>query len=543
MSSSTSADGKAVKVENLTVRYQGSDRPAVEDLSFEVGRGECLGIVGESGSGKSTAGMALMGYLPHKIKIVSKAIKVAGVEVTSLSKREHREWRGKRIAMVYQSPMTALNPLMTVGNQVAEAMVVHGIASSDAEQRVIELFRQVRMPDPAQIAGRYPHQLSGGQLQRVVIAMALSCKPEVIIMDEPTTGLDVTTEAAILELVDDLRRETGTTILLISHNLGLVAKHADRVLVMLKGRAVEQGSAAEVFQNPKHSYTRALLAATPKVSEPRGGRSHTVHQLGSTNTAEPVLKVASLNVTFPSPRKSRDKAPIFKALNNIEMDVRKGEILAVVGESGSGKTTLSRVIAGLHRPDYESQIDVTTNGDSRAPVAMVFQDPTSTLNPKRTIGWTLERSLALAGVARAKRSHMAQRLLDDVRLPAHYLRRLPSQLSGGERQRVSIARALAQNPSVMILDEPTSALDVSVQKSVLDLLLDLRERFGLSILFVTHDLGVVRYTADRVAVMYRGDLLAVNPVEELFLESKQPYVRELIAASMASQAPRVEAGL
>ncbi|TPW27335.1 ABC transporter ATP-binding protein [Martelella alba] len=526
----------AVVIDGLTVFYRGCNQPAVKDLSFSVRRGECLGIVGESGSGKSTAGMALMGYLPSNARIAAGHVRVGGTDVASLSRRAQRDWRGRNIAMVYQSPMTALNPLMTVGRQVAEAMTVHGVSAEDAEARMAALFERVRLPDPQQIAGRYPHQLSGGQLQRVVIAMALSCKPNVIVMDEPTTGLDVTTEAAILELVDELRRETGTTILLISHNLGLVAKHADRVVVMFKGEAVEAGAAQSLFACPDHDYTRALLEASPKVALPRGGRVPEATTLSVTR--DRVLTASSVSVTFPLQRGGRRREPVFKALDDVGLDLVKGEILAVVGESGSGKTTLSRVIAGLYQPDIDSRIAIGAAGESTR-VSMVFQDPTSTLNPKRTIGWTLMRTLALSGVARRDRLKRAEQLLEDVRLPKTYLKRLPVELSGGERQRVSIARALAQDPAVMILDEPTSALDVSVQKSALDLLLDLRQRLGLSILFVTHDLGVVRYIADRVAVMYRGKLITVAPTERLFTEPDHPYVNQLIQACMANQMPRL----
>ncbi|KQV41212.1 ABC transporter ATP-binding protein [Rhizobium sp. Root1204] len=538
MSYNSAAKEPAVEIRNLSIRYRGSNGLAIEGLSLTLEPGECLGIVGESGSGKSTAGLAIMGYLPASAEILSGEVLVAGSDVTKLDRRKRRELRGRRISMVYQSPMTALNPLMTVGDQVAEALTVHGHSKAQAHQATVRLFEQVRMPDPADIGRRYPHQLSGGQLQRVVIAMALSCKPDLIIMDEPTTGLDVTTEAAILSLIDDLRRETGTAILLISHNLGLVAKHADRVAVMLKGCVVEQASARELFANPTHEYTRALLEAVPKIAEPKGGRVSTVKDGAAPTPKETVLGIRSLNVTFPARRSNNDSPKIFKALDHVDLDLHKGEILAIVGESGSGKTTLSRVVAGLHRPDFDSRIDLRPSSTASSDVAMVFQDPTSTLNPARTIGWTLKRTLASAGVARDERADRAAKLLEDVKLPAHYMSRLPRELSGGERQRVSISRALAQNPSVFILDEPTSALDVSVQKSVLNLLLELRDRYELSILFVTHDLGVVRYIADRIAVLYRGELVAVGDVEEVFEKPDHPYVSQLINASMANQMPR-----
>lgn len=519
------SEPRTVQVEDLVVRY--GSVPAVNGLSLSLRRGECLAIVGESGSGKSTAGLAILGYLPEVATIDNGRILLGGQDMAGLDPEGRRALWGRRIAMVYQSPMTALNPLMTVGQQLVEALLVHGSDRALARARAVELFRQVRMPEPETIGGRYPHQLSGGQLQRVVIAMAMSCEPEIIVMDEPTTGLDVTTEAAILELIDELRRETGQSVILISHNLGLVARHADRVAVMLRGEVVEEACAATLFADPQHDYTRSLIAAVPQIDQPWAGRPRTA-PADRAQAGDSALTIRNLTVTYRG-RGGR----VTKGVEDIDLTLGRGEILAIVGESGSGKTTLSRTIVGLQPSDPGSEVSIGGAGE----VAMVFQDPASTLNPARTIGWTLRRTLALAGVPMGERSKRASELLRDVDLPVEFLYRFPAQLSGGQRQRASIARALAQNPQVIIMDEPTSALDVSVQRKVLDLLVSLRERYALSILFVTHDLGVVRYLADRVAVMYRGRLVHVSDVESLFSDPGDGYVAELMAACMATHAP------
>ncbi|WP_226629166.1 ATP-binding cassette domain-containing protein [Alloyangia pacifica] len=515
---------RVVQVNDLTVRYGTSGPMAVKNVSLRLARGECLAIVGESGSGKSTLGLALIGYLPATARLTYERLSIAGRETSQASATERRKWWGRRISMVYQSPMTALNPLMTVGAQLREAIRGSSRDPDAAAKRAIAIFRQVRLPEPERIGTRYPHQLSGGQLQRVVIAMALANEPDVIIMDEPTTGLDVRTERAILELIDRLRAETGTAIILISHNLGLVSRHADRVMVMLRGELVEEGPSRAVFGAPRHAYTRKLIDAIPKGDLAHGGRTRA--PVGEAPTPRQVLQVSDLDVTF---RGSRGRQ--VKGLDKVSFELREGEILALVGESGSGKTTLSRVLTGLHAPDRPDSIDIRPARPRSASIAMVFQDPTSTLNPARSIGWMLKRTLKLRGVPRTERDGRARALLRDVQLPETYLSRRPGQLSGGERQRVSIARALAQDPSIMILDEPTSALDVSVQKAILELMLDLRERHRMTILFVTHDLGVVRYIADRVAVMLQGRIVETGPTEEIFLRPAHGYVRDLISAS------------
>ncbi len=515
----------AIRVSNLSIAYDGIS--AVRDVSFAVAPGECLGIVGESGSGKSTVSLALMGYLPRNAEITSGNLHLGEQDLRALSSAQRCSVLGRDIAMVYQSPMVALNPRLRVGDQVAECMRVHGMSKNAANDRVLELFEQVNLPEPREAIRRYPHEMSGGQLQRVVIAMAIALKPSVIIMDEPTTGLDVRTEAAVLELITELRETLNVAIILISHDLGLIAKHADRLIVMRHGGCVEQGEAGDILRNPKHPYTAMLLASIPGAALPYGGRAHAPVEASD----EEVLTVDALKVEF---RRGRRRA-VKTALDDVAFTLHDREILGVVGESGSGKTTLSRVLCGLQKPSGGT-VELSAAAKGKGKIAIVFQDPTSTLNPVRTIGWTIRRTLRLAGVPRAKRQEHMLRLLDDVQLPREYALRRPRRLSGGERQRVSIARALAQHPEVMILDEPTSALDVSVQASVLDLLLRIRVERGLPMVFVTHDLGVIRSVADRIMVFLDGHLVECANTEELFTAPQHPYVQELLAAALSIHA-------
>ncbi len=525
MSAATTAE-PILEASGVSICYD--DKRAVDQVSFEIHPGECLGIVGESGSGKSTVSLSLMDYLPSNARIVEGELRLRGRDLRSVTAHERREILGREIAMVYQSPMTALNPRMKVGDQVAECMTVHGVSEKEARARVLELFAQVRLPDPKAALARYPHELSGGQLQRVVIAMAISMRPSVIVMDEPTTGLDVRTEAAVLDLVTELRTTLGVAVILVSHDLALIGKHADRLLVMQRGECVESGPATKVLTSPEHPYTNRLVSALPKVDVPHGGRDAE----GRPEIAEePTMQVFELSVRFGGRRRHAGHT----ALDHVSLILNDHEILGVVGESGSGKTTLSRVLCGLQDPT-SGTVDVFRGARGRGKVGMVFQDPTSTLNPVRTIGWTIMRTLKVAGVPAAARRERMLELLDSVRLPREYAERKPRRLSGGERQRVSIARALAQDPAVMILDEPTSALDVSVQADVVDLLLKIRAERGIPMLFVTHDLGVIRSIADRIVVVRDGQIVEDAPSEELFTHPKDPYVQELLAASMAVHA-------
>ncbi len=523
---SSEASTPVLSATGVSICYD--DKPAVSDVSFEVRPGECLGIVGESGSGKSTVSLSLMDYLPSNARIVHGDLVLAGRDLRDVDAHERRQILGREIAMVYQSPMTALNPRMKVGDQVAECMTVHGVSQDEARARVLELFEQVRLPDPAAAISRYPHELSGGQLQRVVIAMAISMRPSVIVMDEPTTGLDVRTEAAVLDLITDLRRTLNVAVILVSHDLALIAKHADKLIVMQRGECVESGPASKVLTAPAHAYTRRLVSALPKVDVPHGGR---VPEGRPEIIEDPTMQVFELTVRFGG----RRRRPGHTALDDVSLILNDKEILGVVGESGSGKTTLSRVLCGLQEPTAGT-VDLFRGARGRGKVGMVFQDPTSTLNPMRTVGWTLMRTLRIAGVPSSDRRERMHELLEAVRLPREYAERKPRRLSGGERQRVSIARALAQDPAVMILDEPTSALDVSVQADVVDLLLRIRDERGIPMLFVTHDLGVIRSIADRIVVVRDGRIVEDAPSEELFTHPKDPYVQELLAASMSVHA-------
>lgn len=516
---------RPLSVRNLSISYN-RNALAVDDVTFDIRPGERMGLVGESGSGKSTIGMALMGYLPESATVRSGSMQFGDTNLLTVEPAERRNFLGQQLAMVYQSPMTALHPQITVQAQVVEAMTAHGVPSHEAQKRAVELFERVHLPNPSMIGRRFPHELSGGQLQRIVIAMALSCRPGLLVLDEPTTGLDVTTEAAVLDLIRELQRELGGSVLLISHDLGVIADRTDHIAVMRNGRIVEQGPTAAVLAAPQHEYTKRLLASVPRIDLPRGGRSQTPEPR---KEGAVVARVQELQVTYG--RKSLFRKRAEPTLQNVSFDVRSKEILAVVGESGSGKTTLARHLVGLVERSGGSVELPGTTARRRSDIAIVFQDPASTLNPARTVGWTLRRTLLRCSAPRKGVEAQAQALLEDVQLPADFLERYPAELSGGQRQRVSIARALAQNPRLLILDEPTSALDVSVQATTLEMLLRLRDERDLAMIFVTHDLGVVRSTADRVLVLRSGQLVECRPTEELFTDPWHPYVKELLRAT------------
>ena len=511
-------------VAGLTVALPpGADRPhAVEDISFAVGPGEILCIVGESGSGKSVAANAIMGLLPPALRVSAGTIGFDGADLLRLSPPAMRKLRGARLAMIFQEPMTALNPTMRIGRQVNEAMRVHGVRPGN---RVLDLLAQVDLPDPPRIVQSYPHHLSGGQRQRVMIAMALALEPALLIADEPTTALDVTTQMGILRLIRDLQRRRGTGVLFITHDFGVVAEIADRVAVMQHGKIVEQGQAADVLDRPQHPYTRALIAAVP-------------HRTPTARVAVDgpvVLDVTGLHKTYR--RRAWFGGSQVHAIVDAAFQLRRGETLGLVGESGSGKSTLARCMVRLVQPDAGR---IAFHGADLRPLSraawlpyrkriqMVFQDPFASLNPRKRVGDLVADGPVAHGMPRAEARAKALELLGLVRLDPSAADRFPHEFSGGQRQRIGLARALAMDPELLVADEPVSALDVSVQAQVLALLQELRERLNLSVLFITHDLRVAAQVCDRVAVMRRGEIVETGVTAEVFARPQHEYTRALL---------------
>ena len=509
--------------------------PAAIDLNYTVKRGEVLAIVGESGSGKSSSSMALLGLLPANAK-VSGSIKLLGRELRGIPERELRQVRGNQIAVIFQEPMTALNPVYTIGFQIVEALRSHfDMNPAQAKERAIELLTMVEMPDPEIAFRKFPHQLSGGQRQRAMIAQSISCDPVLLIADEPTTALDVTVQAEILELLRSLRTRLDSAIILITHDMGVVADLADNILVMKDGLGVEAGTVVDVFTKPQAAYTKSLLAAVPHL----GSAALQVNEQEPANRAEkrtPVLKFDNVAIDYPK----RGRVPAFRAAENISLEIYPGEILGLVGESGSGKTTLGRASVGL-LPISEGTLTVVGHDISvaklkdlrplRRKTGIVFQDPGSSLNPRMPIGQSIGEPLFLAGEAKGKAlDRRVEELLAQVELPTNYRNRYPHELSGGQRQRVGIARALALTPELLVADEPTSALDVSVQARFLDLLQELQEQLQFACLFVSHDLAVVDILAHRIAVMHRGRLVEQGTRDQILRHPKDPYTQRLIAA-------------
>jgi peptide/nickel transport system ATP-binding protein len=521
-----------LKVSNYNVDFwvDGVWYPAAIDMNYEVMPGKTLAIVGESGSGKSSSSMGLMGLLASNAR-TSGTVEVQGVDMLSASPALVRKYRGKEVAYIFQEPMTALNPVYTIGFQIVETLRNHfTIGQKAAKDRAVELIKMVDIPDPEASFSKYPHQLSGGQKQRAMIAIALACDPALLIADEPTTALDVTVQAEILDLMRDLRHKLNSGILLITHDRGVVADMADDILVMKDGETVEYDSADNIFNRPKHPYTKELLASVPRL-----GSAPSRPQIKSTGV-EPVLSMSNVTIEYPK----RGRVPAFQAAKEINFDIFPGEILGLVGESGSGKTTIGRAAIGL-LPVKEGSIKVVGKEigkatgkelrDIRKHTGIVFQDPASSLNPRLPIGESIGEPLLLAGVAKgAELDVLVEELLDKVELARSYRNRYPHELSGGQRQRVGIARALALSPDILIADEPTSALDVSIQARFLDLLLDLQSQLKFACLFISHDIAVVEILAHRIAVMQHGRLVEIGERDEILNNPKDPYTKALLAA-------------
>jgi len=513
-------------VRNLSVEFHtaGGVVHAVKDVSYHIDRGETLAILGESGSGKSVSSSAIMNLIDMPPgRISGGQIFLDGKDLLTMPAEPRREINGRRIAMIFQDPLSHLNPVYTVGWQIREAMTTHGMDRVKAEAEARRLVARVGIPDPDGALKKYPHEFSGGQRQRVMIAMALALRPDLLIADEPTTALDVTVQAEVLALLKELQRETGMAVLIITHDLGVVAEIADRVVVMEKGVLVEAGTVREVYRNPKHPYTRKLISAAP-------GRGE-MHEPNA--TGEPLLRV----------RDVRKRYGAFEALKGVSFDLMAGETIAVVGESGSGKSTLARILLRLDEPDAGS---AEWNGRDlfklspaelfalRRDLQMVFQDPTQSLNPRMTVfqlvseAWVIHPDI----LPKAKWRERVAELLHQVGLSPEHMRRYPHQFSGGQRQRIAIARALALEPKLIICDEAVSALDVSVQAQVVALLDKLRREMGLSFIFIAHDLPVVRDFADHVMVMQRGEVVEFGTVRQVFEAPREAYTRALLSASL-----------
>ncbi|KNY04474.1 dipeptide ABC transporter ATP-binding protein [Microbacterium sp. GCS4] len=525
-----SESGPVLDVRGLTVTLNGDagSTRVVDDIDLSVRRGEVFALLGESGSGKSMTARAIMGLIEDG-EVAATTLRLGDADLLSLTPEQHRRLRGVTVSLVMQDALSALNPVLSIGDQIIDLLRAHRrIARRDARARAVELLTLVGIPSPEKRVHDYPHQFSGGQRQRILIAMAIALDPDLIIADEPTTALDVTVQAQILDLLLSLRDRLGMGILLITHDLGVVMEVADRVAVMRTGRIVESGSADEVLTAPQHPYTQQLLHSMPK----------DVSAAVADDSAAPILQAADVERTFRSG--SGRRAHRVAAVAGVDLSLRPGEILAIVGESGSGKSTLARMLVGLDSPDagtltYRDQ-DVTRGRLAdrkvlRRGVQMVFQDPYMSLNPRMTVQQIISEPLAAtrSGSPSSRRDRVAE-LLELVGLSPDMASRFPHQFSGGQRQRIGIARALALDPDVLVCDEPVSALDVSIRAQIIDLLCDLRERLGMSIVFIAHDLSLVRHIADRVAVMYLGDMVEVGDTEAVYRTPEHPYTKSLLSA-------------
>lgn len=556
-------DHPVLKVSGLGISFRNEDKwnQVIKQISFEVLPNEILGIVGESGSGKSVSSLAVMGLLPSKIsKIDSGSVVFKGNDITQLSDKQFQNIRGKELSMIFQEPMSSLNPSMSCGKQVAEILERHTIFSEkEIKAEVLRLFEQVKLPEPKTLYNKYPHQISGGQKQRVMIAMAIACKPEVLIADEPTTALDVTVQKEIILLLKNLQKETGMSIVFISHDLALISEICDRVLVMYKGEIVEQGNIEQIFHHPEHIYTKALIASRPSL-EVRLRRLPTIqdyleHKENAVEVTteerkkhleklyhqKPLLRVVNVEKEYVVKTQLFRADKTFKAVDNVSFDIYEGETLGLVGESGCGKSTLGNAILQLD-PATKGQIfykdkDITRLSkkelkDLRKEIQIIFQDPFASLNPKITIGEAILEPMKVHKLYKndKERKEKVLELLEKVGLLPEHFDRYPHEFSGGQRQRIGIARTIAINPKLIICDESVSALDISVQAQVLNLLNDLKENFGFTYLFISHDLAVVKYISDQIIVMNKGKIEEQNEADTLIANPQQSYTQKLIDA-------------
>lgn len=556
------AKKKLLHIKNLSISFGSKKEQAevIHDISFDINENEIVGIVGESGSGKSVTSLAVMGLLPKKTSFVTGTIDFQEQNILHLKEKEFQKLRGNDISMIFQEPMSALNPSLTCGFQVAEILRNHtSLSSSKVKKETIQLFDKVKLPRPNEIYNSYPHQISGGQMQRVMIAMAIACKPKLLIADEPTTALDVTVQKEILLLLKDLQKETGMSLLFISHDLSLVSEIVDRVLVIYKGDLVEEGTVTQIFKFPKAGYTKALLASRPTLGE-RLVKLPTIASLADNTfkkeivtpsqraqkhkkiyTQEPLLKIANVSKEYYSKGGLFSKKRTIKAVDDVSFSVFEGETLGLVGESGCGKSTLGKTILQLEKATkgsiYYRGKELTTVSKSelrrlRKEIQLVFQDPYSSLNPRIPIGEALMEPMIVHKIETSarKRKQRVLELLTRVGLDETYFHRYPHELSGGQRQRVGIARTIAMEPKLVICDESVSALDISVQAQVLNLLNELKEDFGFTYIFISHDLAVVKFMADQLLVMNQGKIEELGDADEIYANPIKEYTKKLIAA-------------
>ncbi|MBV7441217.1 ABC transporter ATP-binding protein [Weeksellaceae bacterium TAE3-ERU29] len=547
-----------LQVKNLSISF--NSNKVVENVSFNLNQGEILGIVGESGSGKSLTSLAIMNLLPKNANTAGEILFKVNEETYNLLNKNYRKLKGKNIGMIFQEPMTSLNPSMTCGKQVIENLFLHKkITKKEAKQKVLDLFEEVELPNPSRIYKAYPHELSGGQKQRVMIALALICEPQLLIADEPTTALDVTVQQSILRLLKKLQQEYKMSIIFISHDLGVISQISDKVMVMFRGKVVETGTAKDIFFSPKENYTRGLIECRPKLNE-RPVKLPVIEDFLSKDnvefkleseenrkakhqkiyTQEPILKIKNLNKYFYS-RAGLFRKESIKAVQDVSFEVYQGETLGLVGESGSGKTTLSRTLLMLEKPTsgevfYKGK-DISKFNENqlrklRNEIQIIFQDPYSSLNPMQTIKEIITTPMQIHGIGNSKteRLQKAAELMEIVGLHASDLDKYPHEFSGGQRQRVGIARAVALRPKLIVCDESVSALDVSVQAQVLNLLNQLKQEFGLTYIFISHDLSVVKYMSDRLIVLQNGVMQEYGDADEIYKNPKTEYTKELISA-------------
>ncbi len=552
-----------LSIDNLDISFLKERKylPVVHQLTYELYENEILGIVGESGSGKSVSSLAIMGLLPSSIsKIANGSIVFEGKDISLLSDQEFQKIRGNEIAMVFQEPMSSLNPSMKCGMQVAEILEIHtSLSKKEIKNQVISLFEKVKLPNPEELFSKYPHQISGGQKQRVMIAMAIACKPKILIADEPTTALDVTVQKEIIQLLKELQRETKMSILFISHDLSLVSEIANRVLVMYKGQIVEQGIAKEIFENPQHNYTKALIASRPSLdfrlkrlptiqdflkesfkSEIVSAEERNKNQL-KIYSKSPLLEVKNIGKDYFSSVGLFGKQHSFKAVNEVSFKIYEGETVGLVGESGCGKSTLGNAILQLDKATsgqilYKGNDITNLNKEDirklRKEIQIIFQDPYSSLNPRIPIGKAIMEPMKVHGLFAndAERKAKAIEILERVGLGESFFNRYPHEFSGGQRQRIGIARTIALQPKLIVCDESVSALDISVQAQVLNLLNELKENFGFTYIFISHDLAVVKYMSDQVLVMNKGKIEEMADADELYAHPKSEYTKKLIEA-------------
>lgn len=556
-----------LEIKDLTVEFKTDSGyiKALKNISFSIPKAKTIGLVGESGSGKSVSSLAIMGLLASNGKINSGEILFEGNDLLKFEEKEMRKLRGNRISMIFQEPMTSLNPLFTVGDQISEALELHeNLNKKEAFNRTLDLLKQVGIPNPEKRIHAYPHEMSGGQRQRIMIAMAIACKPDLLIADEPTTALDVTIQKQILELISDLQKQYGMSVLFITHDLGVIADIADEVVVMYKGDIVEKNNCYEIFNNPQHPYTKGLLACRPMLDKnperlptvsdfmtEDGKEIHLdkeilkldkVSKSIDENKNPIVLEVNKLSTHFPLQKNFFGKVEVWlKAVDEVSFNVRKARTLGVVGESGCGKTTLGRTILRLIEASsgsvkYKGKELLTLSNsemrEMRRKMQIIFQDPYASLNPRLTIGTTLMEPMEIHNIGknRKERLELAEELMDKVGMPKDSLNRYPHEFSGGQRQRISIARALAVKPEFIICDESVSALDVSIQAQVLNLLLDLQKDLDLTYIFISHDLAVVKFIADEVIVMNKGKIVEKADAVEIYKSPKDDYTKKLLDA-------------